>query len=89
VMRQEEPTYAPEPAYPPSESNWGDRSDDYDDVEYEEIPEPAYVEPQYVADEQITQDAWADDENPQPYRAPEVNLPERKRVVEYEEETDT
>ena len=94
VMRQEEPSYAPEPAYPPSsESNWSDRDDDYDDVEYKEIPEPAYVdpqvEPQYSVDEEVTQDAWADDDNPKPYRAPQVNLPERKRVVEYEEETDT
>ncbi|MBD3883793.1 PRC-barrel domain-containing protein [Phormidium tenue FACHB-886] len=80
VMRQEEPV--PEP-----ESNWNDRSD-YEDVEYEEIPEPAYVEPKYAADEEVTQDAWADDDNPKPYRAPQVNLPERKRVVEYEEETD-
>jgi hypothetical protein len=33
-------------------------------------------------------DPWEDDENPKPYEAPEINLPERKRVVEYEEETD-
>ena len=46
------------------------------------------LNPNILADEQVTQDAWADDENPKPYRAPEVNLPERKRVVEYEEESD-
>ncbi|NJR64405.1 MAG: photosystem reaction center subunit H, partial [Leptolyngbyaceae cyanobacterium CRU_2_3] len=68
--------------------NWGGRSDSYEDVEYEEVADTAYPEPKYVADENVTNDAWADDDNPTPYRAPEVNIPERKRVVEYEEETD-
>ncbi|WNZ21826.1 PRC-barrel domain-containing protein [Leptolyngbya sp. NK1-12] len=79
---QEEPVYA-------EESNWG--SDEpkyneakYEDVPYEEIPEADFV----TVDEDVTKDAWEDDENPKPYRAPQVNIPERKRVVEYEEETD-
>jgi sporulation protein YlmC with PRC-barrel domain len=74
---QEEPVYA-------EESNWGDADDKYDDVPYEEVPEAEFV----AVDEDVTKDAWEDDENPKPYRAPQVNIPERKRVVEYEEETD-
>jgi sporulation protein YlmC with PRC-barrel domain len=59
-------------------SNWS--NDQYAEVPYQEFTE--------VTDEDVTKDAWEDDENPKPYRAPQVNLPERKRVVEYEEETD-
>ncbi|HEY9642136.1 MAG TPA: PRC-barrel domain-containing protein [Coleofasciculaceae cyanobacterium] len=82
VMRQEAPTYEE------GEDNWGGRGDDYEDVEYEEVADATYPEPKYAVDENVTNDAWADDDNPTPYRAPEVNIPERKRVVEYEEETD-
>jgi len=57
----------------PEASNWGD----------DEIPQA-----EILSDEDVTKDAWEDDENPKPYRAPQVNIPERKRVVEYEEETD-
>ena len=62
----------------PEASNWGD-DDRYEDAPYTEIPQ--------AADEDVTKDAWADDENPKP-RGPQVNIPERKRAVEYEEETD-
>lgn len=68
-----------EPVY--EESNWSG-GDDYETVPYEEVKQVEY------GDEDVTTDAWADDENPKPYRAPQVNIPERKRVVEYEEETD-
>jgi len=72
AMRQEQP----------EASNWGD--DERDDAPtYTEIPQA-----EILSDEDITKDAWEDDENPKPYRAPQVNIPERKRVVEYEEETD-
>jgi sporulation protein YlmC with PRC-barrel domain len=79
AMREPEPVYE-------EEANW----DDAQDVEYEEIPvEPVVEEKKYaVADEDPSSDPWEDDDNPKPYRAPQVNLPERKRVVEYEEETD-
>lgn len=59
-------------------SNWND--DQYAEVPYQQFTE--------VSDEDMTKDAWEDDENPKPYRGPQVNIPERKRVVEYEEETD-
>jgi sporulation protein YlmC with PRC-barrel domain len=82
---------APEPS-----RSWGEDDDpgEYEDVEFAivtdettvdaGVPESLPVEP----DENTDQDAWADDDNPKPYRAPVVDIPERKRVVEYEEETD-
>lgn len=78
VMRQPEP----------EEDNWGGDDREYE-VEYEEIREEVARPVEYAkAEEDVTKDVWEDDENPQPYRAPQVNIPERKRVVEYEEETD-
>lgn len=79
AMREPEPL----PEYE-EEANW----DDAQDVEYEEVRvENRQVE--YAAqEEEVPKDPWEDDENPKPYRAPQVNIPERKRVVEYEEETD-
>lgn len=50
------------------------------------MPEPAPPEPVY--EDTLEDDVWEDDENPQPYRAPQVNIPERRKVVEYEEEAD-
>lgn len=82
AMQEPEP-----PVYEEEEANW----DDAQDVEYEEIPvEPPVVEEKKyaVVDEDASSDPWEDDDNPKPYRAPQVNIPERKRVVEYEEETD-
>lgn len=84
MMREPEP----EPVYE-EEGNW----DDAQDVEYEELPvnsvpvDARKVE-YAVQEEEGPKDPWEDDENPKPYRAPQVNIPERKRVVEYEEETD-
>jgi sporulation protein YlmC with PRC-barrel domain len=76
-----------EPVY--EESNWGN-DDKYGGEKYVEAS--SYADSpalEFVpTDEDVTNDAWEDDENPKPYRAPQVNLPERKRVVEYEEETD-
>ncbi|MCU0567884.1 MAG: PRC-barrel domain-containing protein [Oculatellaceae cyanobacterium Prado106] len=80
------------PPYEEERGNWGGDSiaDEYEDVDYEIIqdqysaPESAPVNPETDTEK----DLWADDENPKPYRAPVVDIPERKRVVEYEEETD-
>ncbi len=68
---------------PYEESNWSDE-DRYEEVPYEDVRSVEFA----GADDDVTKDAWEDDENPKPYRAPQVNIPERKRVVEYEEETD-
>jgi hypothetical protein len=34
----------------------------------------------------VEADAWADDEAPKPYKAPRVNIPEKTKTPEYEEE---
>ncbi|MEM9003930.1 MAG: PRC-barrel domain-containing protein [Cyanobacteria bacterium P01_F01_bin.86] len=48
--------------------------------------EPEYTE--YDADfKEVTEDVWTDDE-PEPYKAPPVNIPQKKKVTEYEEESD-
>lgn len=76
----------PEPYYE-EEDNWSDAPDD--EYEYEEIRREQPYEPQYAKEyDEVLEDAWADDENPKPYRGPQVNIPERKKVVEYEEEAD-
>ncbi|MDB9528132.1 PRC-barrel domain-containing protein [Oscillatoria sp. CS-180] len=36
---------------------------------------------------EVTEDIWTDDE-PEPYNAPPVNIPQKKKVTEYEEEMD-
>ncbi|MGB3612684.1 MAG: PRC-barrel domain-containing protein [Elainellaceae cyanobacterium] len=72
------------------ESNWGDipEADYVEAATYQEYsaPEPE-PETQYE-DYDVTGDAWASDENPQTYQPQKLNIPEKKRVVEYEEETD-
>jgi sporulation protein YlmC with PRC-barrel domain len=75
------------------EDNWGGEDDDYED-EYEEkqytrpveisIPKEPVVEYEYEDD--VEADAWADDEVPKPYKAPRVNIPEKTKTPEYEEE---
>lgn len=80
MMREPEPS----PVYE-EEGNW----DDAQDVEYEEVPVEPPRKVEYAAqEEEAAKDPWEDDENPKPYRAPQVDIPEQKRVVEYEEETD-
>lgn len=79
-QRQPEPVYYDEP-----EQNWSDRPEEK--VAYAE-PEPPRAREMKVDYDDVVEDAWADDENPQPYRGPQINIPERKKVVEYEEETD-
>ncbi|MBW4515399.1 MAG: PRC-barrel domain-containing protein [Timaviella obliquedivisa GSE-PSE-MK23-08B] len=94
-LRQQAPLpYDEEPA-----ANWGDDDDleEYEDVDYQIISDapvanaanPVLEEsPPLELDTDTEKDLWEDDENPKPYRAPKVEIPERKRVVEYEEETD-
>ncbi|MEL6384131.1 MAG: PRC-barrel domain-containing protein [Cyanobacteria bacterium J06626_18] len=43
---------------------------------------------EYEADfKEVTEDVWTDDE-PEPYKAPPVNIPQKKKATEYEEELD-
>jgi hypothetical protein len=74
------------------EDNWGGE-DDYEEDDYEEKQyspqvsrpkEPVVVEYEYEDD--VEADAWADDEAPKPYQAPRVNIPEKTKTPEYEEE---
>ncbi|MGF1460448.1 MAG: PRC-barrel domain-containing protein [Leptolyngbyaceae cyanobacterium] len=67
------------------------------EVAYRELPtepednwrEPPMPQPvDYQADvREVTDDVWTDDE-PEPYDAPPVNIPQKKKVTEYEEELD-
>jgi hypothetical protein len=80
--------YEEEPA---AKGNWGEDDDpeEYEDVDYEIVSDGTVLEAEPLEqDPDPDKDLWADDENPKPYRAPKVDIPERKRVVEYEEETD-
>ena len=75
------------------QDNWGGEEDDYEE-EYEEKPQ--YTRPEnsrpkqpvveYEYEDDVEADAWADDEAPKPYKAPRVNIPEKNKTPEYEEE---
>lgn len=58
--------------YAPQPYAAGDYDDDYDD-QYDD-----------KYDDDLEDDAWAD--QPQPYEAPRVNIPEKTKIPEYEEE---
>ena len=67
------------------EDNWGDSDEyDYEDDKYQEKEYQSSVEYEY--DQEIEKDAWADDEAPKPYKAPRVNIPQKTKMPEYEEE---
>lgn len=89
VVRQPEP----EPVYYEyeEEDNWSEPprrkyAEAYDEVEYTdaEAYEPDYAEEYEYED--VEADAWADDESPKPYKPPRVNIPEKTKTPEYEEE---
>ena len=91
-MRQVQP--APVDDYDEyEEDNWGGNEDDYEE-EYEEKeyarPESYRKEPvvEYEYEDDVEADAWADDESPKPYKAPRVNIPEKTKTPEYEEEAE-
>lgn len=74
------------------EDNWGD--DTVDAPRLNRYEEPEYEEPEsygkdYVDeydDYEVDNDVWDDDEDPEPYNAPRVNIPEKTKAPEYEEE---
>ncbi|NER00801.1 MAG: photosystem reaction center subunit H, partial [Cyanothece sp. SIO2G6] len=81
-QRQPEMVYA-------EEDNWGDTPQVQEAAYIEEVPYEEYGAAQPDSpyeDYDVSGDAWADDENPKPYRAQKLNIPEKKKVVEYEEE---
>jgi sporulation protein YlmC with PRC-barrel domain len=77
------PEYQPQEYPAEEESNWSEESN-WDDTP----AAPAQEKGSYAEDyKEVTEDVWGDTEA-EPYNPPPVNLPEKKRVVEYEEETD-
>lgn len=75
------------------EDNWsGSEKYDYEDdryVEPERRQAKAYESKEYDEydyEEELEADAWADDEAPKPYQPPRVNIPQKRKMPEYEEE---
>jgi sporulation protein YlmC with PRC-barrel domain len=88
----------PDPYYDDEEDNWGEStarrdrySNSYADDEYEDDYEVEYTpsrkqsEPQVQYSDAETDDLWADEEA-QPYTPPKINIPEKTKAPEYEEE---
>lgn len=76
------------------EDNWGD--EDWDDTpRRSQYEERAYNEPlprrkdyaDEYADYEVEGDAWDDDVEAEPYKAPKINIPEKTKAPEYEEES--
>ncbi|HEY9671739.1 MAG TPA: PRC-barrel domain-containing protein [Waterburya sp.] len=84
-----EPRYARQEL---EEDNWGD--DEWEDAPAKatQYQKPTYIQPQrYEQDyedeyDDVESDAWDDDVEPEPYKAPRVNIPEKTKAPEYEEE---
>lgn len=90
---------APPPKYAKQEleqDNWGD--DEWDDAPGRptQYQKPAYTEPPRYGrerdyaddydDYEVEGDAWDDEVDAEPYKAPRVNIPEKTKAPEYEEE---
>lgn len=86
---------APPPRYAQQElddKNWGE--DEWEDVPVRstQYQKPTYTESQRYGrddeydDYEVEGDAWEDDAEPEPYKAPRVNIPEKTKAPEYEEE---
>jgi sporulation protein YlmC with PRC-barrel domain len=93
--RQPEPLRRAEATYyeddDDEEDNWSDERDESPRLNRYE--QPAYLEPQPYSkgysdeyDDDELGDAWDDDTDPEPYKAPKVNIPEKTKAPEYEEE---
>ena len=64
--------------------NWDD--DDRYEEKYQEVEYMPVEEPRYEYEETVESQTWEEDETPQPYQPPRVNIPEKKKMPEYEEE---
>ncbi|MFB2834699.1 PRC-barrel domain-containing protein [Floridanema evergladense] len=79
-MAQAEPVYEEEL----EDANWSEPPQrNYAQKAYPEPEPPRYDNRNYDEEEE---DVWADDEAPKPYKAPKINIPEKKKAPEYEEE---
>ena len=94
-QRQVEPAYA-EPPMEPVYSEPAYAEPEYYEDELEESnwedtpaqPRQEYQAADYAADyKEVTEDVWTEDES-KPYNPQPVNLPEKKKAYEYEEEPD-
>lgn len=89
-LRRAEATYYEE--VDEEEENWNDEPEEPSRLNRYE--QPAYVEPQSYGkeyadeyeDDELEGDAWDDEQSPEPYNAPKVNIPEKTKTPEYEEE---
>lgn len=80
-----EPIYAEPEYYEEAQDNWSEESN------WDDTPAPAAYEkkPDYATDyQEVTEDVWTDEDAQQPYNPPPVNLPQKKKAYEYEEEPD-
>ena len=70
------------------EDNWGESRRQVEEVRYQQPVQEsrARVRDYDYDDDNIESDVWDDDLKSEPYEAPRVNIPEKKKVVEYEEE---
>ena len=64
------------------ENNWQDAEPEVYDAQ---VYEPTPVQ-EYEYDEATAEDVWDDDIKPEPYNPPPVNIPEKQKAPEYEEE---
>ncbi|PSO57611.1 MAG: photosystem reaction center subunit H [Cyanobacteria bacterium QS_7_48_42] len=83
--RQREPVRYDKEAF--EEDNWSDvPAAPYEEPAYEpELIEQNY-ERAYEYDEDVQADAWEDKSKSEPYQPPRINLPEKTKAPEYEEE---
>lgn len=79
-MAQAQPVYEEEL----EDANWSEPPQrTFAQKAYPEPEAPRYDNRKYEDEEE---DVWADDEAPKPYKAPKINIPEKKKAPEYEEE---
>ncbi|MEB3830594.1 PRC-barrel domain-containing protein [Phormidium sp. CCY1219] len=98
VWEQQQPEPLRQPAREPmyyeddmEEDNWSETTArDVYDTDYVEDYAEVYEEPEYVEDYEyennVEADAWAEEEAETPYTPPRVNIPEKTKTPEYEEE---
>jgi len=82
-QKQAESIRYPEYEEDGQESNW-DESDDYQAPP--RVYEPIDRQPDYDYDEEEENDLWDDNREPQPLQAPRINLTDKQKQPEYEEE---
>ncbi|MDF0554866.1 PRC-barrel domain-containing protein [Kamptonema sp. UHCC 0994] len=82
----------PEPIYDDydEDNNWDDGGDYEEEYVERDYPAPVRsLEKKMVLEyeDDVEADAWGDDESPKPYKPTRVNIPEKKKAPEYEEES--